>query len=119
MFYRRIRRECHGIPWLDQAFRNNKATLCPPKPKESLSAAVTVISRRLSRDVDQDAVVRVVEVDRRRHDVVADGKHSRDRLDGAGGAQQMPGHGLGGRDNGLVAKQFSDPPGFGGYRRWE
>ena len=75
-----------AFPWLGQAFRNNKATLCPPKPKESLSAPDTVISVT-ARDVDQDSVVRVVEVDGRRHHVVANGKHRRDRLDGAGRAQ--------------------------------
>ena len=70
--------------------------LVPPNPKEFDSA--TLISRarglcgtRSIGGVDR----RIVEIDRRRRDVVADRQHAEDGLDRTGGAEQMAGAGFG------------------------
>ena len=49
----------------------------------------------LGGDVEVDLGVLVVEVDRRRDDPVVQGEHGGDRLEGAGAAEQVPGHRLG------------------------
>ena len=43
----------------------------------------------MRHEVDAREIRRIVEVERRRHDLVADGQHAEDRLDGAGRAEQM------------------------------
>ena len=60
-------------------------------------------------EIDGGFVFRVVQVDRRRRDLVADGQDAEHRLDGAGGAQKVPGHRLG-RGHGHVFRMIADQP---------
>ena len=53
----------------------------------------------LGGDVELTGVLGVVEVDRRRHDAVVQRQHRGDRLQRAGGAEQVAGHRLGGGDD--------------------
>ena len=95
--------------------RKTRAVFWPPKPNELLSAVRT--SRRAPgrRQVEALRVlVRVVEVDRRRDEPLADGQDRDDGLDGAGGAQGVAEHRLvgGHRDRpGVVAEERPDAPG--------
>src|SRR5919109_770063 len=60
--------------------------------------------------------VRVLEVDGRGQDLVAQGERAGDRLEGPGGAEQVAGHGLGGGDGQLVgvgAEGLADGLGLG------
>ena len=77
--------------------------LVPPKPKEFDSATSICIAPRGVGHVVQIAVrIGRAVVDGRRRDVVADGEHREDRLDHPGGAQQVPGHRLGGAHRDLA-----------------
>ena len=77
----------------------------PPKPKLFDSATSTALPAGLVGDVVEVAVgVGVVEVDRRRQDAVADRQQADDRLDAAGGGDQVAHHALGAGDRHLVGR---------------
>ena len=86
----------------------------PPKPNELLSASSSPsgsAARLAPDDVEVHVVVEVLEVGGRRGQAVVQREERRDRLDRAGGAEQVPGHRLGGRDAdavGRVAERRAD-----------
>ena len=61
-------------------------------------ALLRLVRHEIDRGLDRG----VVEIERRRRDVVANGEHGEDRLDGAGGAQQMADGRLGRRHGELA-----------------
>jgi hypothetical protein len=76
---------------------STRDTSCPPKPNDVDSATRGRACGAGRPDgVDVGLVVRVVEVADRGDDAGAQRQHGRDGLDGAGGAEQVAGAGLGG-----------------------
>lgn len=68
--------------------------------------------RAVTGHIDAQTVVRVFQVDRRRDDVVVHREDAEDRLDGAGRAEQVPGHRLGAGDDGVCADGLDDGEGL-------
>ena len=65
--------------------------LVPPKPKELLTTVSTFIDAgRVRHVVEVAALARIVEVDRRRRDLVADCEHAEDAFDHAGRPSRCP-----------------------------
>ena len=98
--YHRFRR--NGEP--RHTRRKTSAAFVPPKPNELESAMSICFALGLVRhQVDRRFNRRVVEVQRRRRDVVADREQTEDRLDRARRTEQVPDRGLGGRHRKLAA----------------
>ena len=77
--------------------------LVPPKPKllEKCDIDLAVLGVQ-SNAVDGAIPAGILQVQRRRRHIVADGEDGKDRLDGPGRAQQVAGCGFGGRHGDLA-----------------
>ena len=70
--------------------RKTRQALVPPKPNEFDSTIlIGALARLVRHEIDGRGDRRIVEIDRRRHDLIAHGEQAEDRFNRAGRAEQM------------------------------